>query len=163
MMGPAASLITFAGAHEDDRFIDMRRLPVDQALGAAGRLAANRADGIEFGHFLGNRHQHRNYAKGFSPEVCVQASHDDPQAPVGKRLHRCEQFAVKELRLVNGNNRRVRLQLRRKKPGTGYLYGGNVAVIVTADASGFTKSIIKTVLEDLHLSPGDDRAPHSPD
>jgi len=109
--GAAARFVDFAGPDHDDRVVEEGRLTVDETLGTAGRLAALDANGLELVHLLGYGHQQRHGAEGLAAKVHVQAGDDDAHALIGQLIAQLGDFPVEELRFVDGDDRRIRLQI----------------------------------------------------
>ena len=65
------------------------------------QVAATHADGMHFGHFVGDGAEGRHRSEGHALEVHVESCHDDAHATVGKFVTHFGQPVVEELRLVD--------------------------------------------------------------
>ena len=101
----AAGFVRFLRADEDDGIGVRRRTPVHEALRAAGRGAADHADGLEFVHRLSQGHDARHRTEGLAAKIHVKPRHDDADAASGKRLGDVGDPPVEELGLVDGRDR----------------------------------------------------------
>ena len=113
MMLPAARFVQLGGADDHHRVVIAGRLAIDQALGAAGRLAAHHADGVQLVHHLRLCHQHRHRPEGLAAEIGVQAGHDHAHPAVGQALRHVDHLAVEKLGFIDGHDGRFGVQLVR--------------------------------------------------
>lgn len=117
MMTSAARLIRLLSADQNNRLIIAGRLTVHESLRAAGRLTANHADGMQFGHVFGNAHQMRHRPKRLAAKIKIKPSDDDADmAPISQRLRDLDKSLIKKLRFVNGNRGRVAVGLLQNVP-----------------------------------------------
>jgi len=96
---PTPRFIHFTRADQDDWIAVMRRLPVDQPLGAARRRAAHHADSLQLVHGLGKRQQARHRSEWLAAEIHVQAGGDHPDAAIRKLLDNLWEPVVKKIGL----------------------------------------------------------------
>src|SRR5688572_22268492 len=103
-------LVGLAATDLDYRGVVAGRPALYQALIAARRRAAKHADGVKLVHDLRHRHELGHRAKGLTPEVGIRAGEDHAAAAGRQRRREVHDGAVEELRLVNGNDLRYRIE-----------------------------------------------------
>src|SRR6187431_2713093 len=106
---PAARLVRLVAhpANDDERRVGARRLPVDEALGASGGLAAHHADRGELRHLVGEREEAWHRPEGDAAEVPVEAGDDDLLPELGEPLDDLRKTLVEELALLDGDDVRI--------------------------------------------------------
>ena len=92
----AAAGFVEAGGSDDDEF-----LALAEALSVDGGLAADHADGGEFGDFVGEGHEVGNGPEGFVGEGGVEAGEDDTFAEVDEFEGERDDVGVEELNFVD--------------------------------------------------------------
>jgi hypothetical protein len=153
-MPAAARFVIFSRAHQDDRVVESSRLAVNQALGPAGRGAADQAYRLEFIDLFGFGEQLGHRAERLAPEVQVQTGYNHPLARFGPFAAEIQQVGVKELGLVNGNNLGIRAKLLAHLV---YTLDRGGAVVITVVGSDLDRviAVVNTGLEDLDDLAGD--------
>lgn len=104
MVDAATRLVALLCAHQHNRIIEAGGLTADQALGARGGCAANRADGGQFLHTLGPCQQFRDGAKRLRTKIHIQASENDPYPLLGQVQRQDGEIRAKKLRLINAHH-----------------------------------------------------------
>src|SRR5690606_7044020 len=161
-MQATARFVNFGRADEDDRVVVARGLAVNQSLGAAGWLAADDADRMEFGHFFRPAHEFRHGAKRFAAKIRVQPGDDDANASVGQLVGDIDDGRVEELRFINRDNRCFRLQTVEDRSGVGQRLTFDILAVVAGDKLDAI-TVVDIGLEDLNALSGDDGAAHAAD
>ena len=97
-VGTAAGFVEAGGAY-DDEFLGLA-----EALGVDGWLAADHADGGEFGDFVGEGHEDGDWAEGLVGEGGVEACEDDALAQVDEFHGEVGDCGVEELGFVEADD-----------------------------------------------------------
>ena len=97
-VGAAAGFVHAGGAY------DYELLRLAEALGVDGGLAADHADGGEFGDLVGEGHEGGDGAEGFVVEGSVEAGHEDALAKGDEIEGEGDDGGVEELDLVNADD-----------------------------------------------------------
>lgn len=153
MMFAAARLVRFLRAHHNDWIIVMSGFPVDQTLGAAGRLPADQADCMQFGDFLGLAHKLRHRPEWLCTEIGIQPRQNHPYAVLGKLIDNIDQFSPEELGLIYGNDSRIWIQAIDNILCCIHCMGLDIAPVMAADMLGAV-TIVNDGLKYLGLLPG---------
>ena len=94
----AAGFVESGGAN------DYELLALTEALGVDGGLAADHADGGEFGDLVGDGHESGDGAEGLGIEGGVEACHDDALAQMDELYAEGDDGFVEELDLVDADD-----------------------------------------------------------
>lgn len=100
----AARLVNFVRAYHDDGIIVMGWLTVHEPLGACCIFAANDADRMKFGHFLGATHQFGDAAKRFTAKIHIKPGADHAQPTIRQRADHIDNRPVEKLDFIDSDD-----------------------------------------------------------
>jgi hypothetical protein len=162
MMFTAASFIGFLGANQNDWIIVMRGLTVHEALCSTGFLAADDADRMKFGHFLGHSQQSRHGAKRFATKIHIQPGQDNTNPAASQRFSRISDTGIKELYFINSDNRSGRIEMLQNLAGMRDRLRINILTVMAGHMLN-TVPVIKVGFKDLYRLSGNDSAANTAD
>jgi hypothetical protein len=151
----AAAATGFIGAARAnyDKFVAFH-----QALRVNGGITATNADGQQFGDFFGDGEKSRHGFEGAAAIVGVETGDNDTLAEIGELGADVHDFFAKELRFVDANDFRARLQLVHDFSGLGDVVRGDAEAGV-GDNFVCGKTRVDGWLEDLNALTGESGAP----
>src|SRR5579864_88298 len=153
---PAARFVHARGAHDDQLFA------LDQALRVHRGIAAAHANGQQLGDFFGDGQKARHRLEGAAAIIGVQASDDHPLAQIGELAADVHDFVAKELRFVDTDHFRARLDLFHDFRSFEDVVGGDAQARMRDDFVGGV-ALVNGRLEDLHALAREFRAAQAAD
>ena len=107
---PTARFVHFACADENNRVVIFGGSAIDQALRARRWLAAHDADGGQFVDMFGLRHQERHRSEWLAAKIGIESGDDDAHAAIRELIGDIGNFPIEELRFVDGDDSRLRIE-----------------------------------------------------
>jgi hypothetical protein len=162
MMLTAAGFIFFSSADQNDWVVIIGGLPIDEALCETGLLTADNANRMKFGHIFRTGEEMGQGAEWLAAKIHIKTCTYDTHSAPDQLINDIEDTFVKELRLINGDHRRIVVERVENLGGAANGQRFDALAIVRRNFI-HAVSVINTRLKDLHRLAGDQGAAYTAD